>query len=731
MRYEIQTPTSDRLGRSSYLDPSVLNPGTDGLPGTYSSADALVDGKPGPNCSTPTTNPPRPSGTLSLCRSAPPPLPPSPPPPFGRSPGIPRDDRTRHRSQREPDRSRGCSSPSRRRSHDRQRGGYRVRRAVGNDIDRQRSGQPADSDHAAERSRQHVQLLALAPGVAAIRAEPGDLRIGRLVRIDERDHRRRGEYRLRQRAARAGDAVDRGDGRVQGDRQRRFGRIRTRRRANRGRDQIGHEPDCMEACSRSTATVRFRPRTSSPPACRSRHSTATSSAARSAATSSKTSCSISAASRDCGESDRARSRCCSLRRRRRAAISRACPKSPIRTTGLPFSGNVIPCGADQQFREGDAEVRAGPEHRGESGFNYIYQFADSGTERSISGARRLQHQRARTGSWRVTGRRITVRIWTSLGGGTANYGNWGGFGDQSKSLAASYTRLITSSMVNEARFGFLQVRYFRTPQNPDVRSEHDRSRPDCADRGTGRAAEREYQRRDIADSPTFRARAIASAITRSTTISRGSRNRHAIKTGFEVQRASAFNFSNLLPSRGQFDFDGRYTGNAFADFLLGYPWRTPEADEERAGGAEEHALGGVRAGRLDGELAPDFESRAAVRIPGHVRQHAWRIANFDPSTGKLVIIGGTRGSGFAALPQVSGSTIGIDPSNYMRRGPEQLGAAPRGGVASARQCRLCRAQRLRDFLQRRARVSGGAACRRIRRSGPCNCSRRCRETSRR
>ena len=56
----------------------------------------------------------------------------------------------------------------------------------------------------------------------------------------------------------------------------------------------------------------------------------------------------------------------------------------------------------------------------------------------------------------------------SLSGGTANYGNWGGFGDQSKNWSASYTRLLTSAMVNEARFGFLQVRYFRTPQNASV-----------------------------------------------------------------------------------------------------------------------------------------------------------------------------------------------------------------------------------------------------------------------
>ena len=35
MRYEIQTPTADPLGRLSYMDPTVANPGAGGLPGAY------------------------------------------------------------------------------------------------------------------------------------------------------------------------------------------------------------------------------------------------------------------------------------------------------------------------------------------------------------------------------------------------------------------------------------------------------------------------------------------------------------------------------------------------------------------------------------------------------------------------------------------------------------------------------------------------------------------------
>ena len=55
------------------------------------------------------------------------------------------------------------------------------------------------------------------------------------------------------------------------------------------------------------------------------------------------------------------------------------------------------------------------------------------------------------------------------------------------------------------------------------------------------------------------------------------------------------------------------------------------------------------------------------------------LANFDPTTGKLVIIGGTPDPAFAALPQVTGQSLGLDSSNYIRR--DRNNWAPRVGFA--------------------------------------------------
>ncbi len=53
--------------------------------------------------------------------------------------------------------------------------------------------------------------------------------------------------------------------------------------------------------------------------------------------------------------------------------------------------------------------------------------------------------------------------------------------------------------------------------------------------------------------------------------------RHTIKTGFGYIYDNHWNDAATSPQRGQFTFNGHYSGNAFADFLLGYPISTGRA----------------------------------------------------------------------------------------------------------------------------------------------------------
>ena len=47
--------------------------------------------------------------------------------------------------------------------------------------------------------------------------------------------------------------------------------------------------------------------------------------------------------------------------------------------------------------------------------------------------------------------------------------------------------------------------------------------------------------------------------------------KHSLKFGVDFARVDVVNRQNSNPYRGSFSFDGRYSGNSFADFLLGYP----------------------------------------------------------------------------------------------------------------------------------------------------------------
>jgi outer membrane receptor protein involved in Fe transport len=351
--------------------------------------------------------------------------------------------------------------------------------------------------------------------------------------------------------------------------------------------------------------------------------------------------------------------------------------APIRDplTGQPFPGNMIP-----QERIGNFArelLKFAPDPNTMGSFNYIFN----------SPTREINDRYLARADYNATGNdRFMARYWQanhgpyqdSLGGGTENYGNWGGFGDQARNFAASYTRLLSPAVVNEARFGFLQVRYFRLPQNADVDPSQFTPGLISPIEGLGGLPNVNIAQgyRGFSDVPGSgdRQRNYEFFDTLSWV-----RRRHALKAGFEIQRASAFNFSNLLPSRGQFDFDGRYTGNAFADFLLGYPWRTQkptknlEVEPKNTRWAAFFQDDWTVNSRVTLNLGLRYEYQ------GIFDNTLGEIANFDPATGRLVIIGGTPEPAFAGLPQVNGSELGLDRSNYLRR--DRNNWAPRVGLA--------------------------------------------------
>jgi hypothetical protein len=265
----------------------------------------------------------------------------------------------------------------------------------------------------------------------------------------------------------------------------------------------------------------------------------------------------------------------------------------------------------------------------------------------------------------------------SVGTGTALYGNWAGFGTTSWNVLGSYTRLISSRMVNEVRVGLLDLHYFRTPQNNDVDPSTFIPGLISPVPGLGGLPTVNITGfRAFSDQPGSgdRQRSYEVADTLSWTL-----GRHNIKAGGEFQRVSAFNFQNPAPARGQFNFDGRYTGNAFADFILGYPIQTQRVTKnlEVEPVNSRYAWFVQDDFNVNSHLTLNIGLRYEYAAP--FQNSKGDLSNFYPSLGKLVLIQGTVDPRLASLPIVNGKDVGITPENYLHKDKNNF--APRIGFA--------------------------------------------------
>jgi hypothetical protein len=281
--------------------------------------------------------------------------------------------------------------------------------------------------------------------------------------------------------------------------------------------------------------------------------------------------------------------------------------------------------------------------------------------------------------------RIMGRYWqanngpfvSALANGTDKFGNWGGFGASTKSATATYTRLLSPAIINEARFAFMETIYYRGTQNPDLDPSTFIPGLISPVEGLGGLPNVDIVGfRGFSDVPGSGDRQANYEFYDNVSWIRGG---HAIKTGFEVQRASARNFSNLLPSRGSFSFDGRYTGNSFADFLLGYTWRTQRPTKNVL--VEPQNTRWAAFVQDDWTVNQNLTLNIGLRYEyqGIFGNSYGEIANFDPSIGKLVLIGGEADPAFANLPTVTGESLGLDASNYQKNDWNNFG--PRIGLA--------------------------------------------------
>lgn len=154
--------------------------------------------------------------------------------------------------------------------------------------------------------------------------------------------------------------------------------------------------------------------------------------------------------------------------------------------------------------------------------------------------------------------------------------------------------------------------------------------------------------------------------------------KHLIQAGVSFMHWEFYNFQN--PTLGSFSFTGRYTGNAFADFLLG-----DLAGSSRAIAPLSATPVNDRYGfyvQDDWKVTPRLTLNLGLRydLPTLFQNTQGNMANWYPDSNQLVILKGQGDlSLFPNLPIIEGSTIGLGPGNYI--GTDNIQIAPRFGLA--------------------------------------------------
>ncbi len=265
------------------------------------------------------------------------------------------------------------------------------------------------------------------------------------------------------------------------------------------------------------------------------------------------------------------------------------------------------------------------------------------------------------------------------GAGTEKFGNWDGWGNSTNNTMFQYTRTVRSNLLNEARFGWNNNKFFRTPQN----SAFDPStlisgliKP--ADGLGGLPGVSILGFRGFADAPGSGDRQATYELYDSIT---WIKNKHTIKMGGEFQRISSFNRQNTPPQRGQFTFDGRYSGNSFADYLIGALALSSRNTR--------NALNEPVNSRYFAFVQDDWQITPKLTLNLGMRYEyatpfdnaSGDIANWDATLNKVVVVKGLANADprLLGLPVIDGSKSGFEVGNYLF--PDRNNFAPRMGLA--------------------------------------------------
>jgi hypothetical protein len=231
-------------------------------------------------------------------------------------------------------------------------------------------------------------------------------------------------------------------------------------------------------------------------------------------------------------------------------------------TGQPFPGNVIPSGRFSTFAKVLTPTIPAPNNAAANNYRTVRDFTDDANTATLRGDQVLSVQH-------TVFERVMYYKGSQLNPGAFTYTN---FPQEGRNLAIGETWVTSANIVNEIRFGYNYAYHLNSPISLDGRNW-------VADIGlrnlAGGIDPQDYGRPGFNISGfsgngeggiTQGATENIFSVSNATSWVKGS---HNIRFGLQAQFRK-YDQLTEVPPRGTFTFNGQFTGNPVADYLLGY-----------------------------------------------------------------------------------------------------------------------------------------------------------------
>jgi hypothetical protein len=231
-------------------------------------------------------------------------------------------------------------------------------------------------------------------------------------------------------------------------------------------------------------------------------------------------------------------------------------------TGLPFPGNVVPSSRFSNFARVLTPTIPGPNNAAANNYRTVRDFTDDADTATIRGDQLIS-------SKHTLFERFMYYKGSQLNPGAFNYTD---FPQRGRNLAIGETWVTSKNIVNEIRFGYNYAYHLNSPVSLDGRNwvgdigmRNLAGSTDPLDYGrpnftmSGFSAQGEGTITQGATENLF-------SVSNATSWAKGS---HNIRFGVQGQFRK-YDQITEVPPRGTLTFNGQFTGNVVADYLLGY-----------------------------------------------------------------------------------------------------------------------------------------------------------------